>query len=95
MVVVTVRTADVSVSTQVDRVLLDVVDRLAARFSYLPHVVVYEKVGHARAAAQRLLPDLLAYGAAVEREAAHSLTMHEVPGHPELSPGTSGRRTYG
>jgi hypothetical protein len=91
MVLVTVRTTDVPIATLVDRVLLDVVDQLAARFSHLPHVVVYEKVGDARTVAHRLLPDLAAYGAAVEREAAHALTMHEsAVGHAEVSPGTSG-----
>jgi hypothetical protein len=50
----------------VSSALLNAADTLAVEFPHIPHAVIYEKVGEARAIAARTLPNVQAYRAALE-----------------------------
>jgi hypothetical protein len=70
--------------------LLSAADTIAAEFPHLPHSVVYEKVGDARAIAARQLPNVAAYRQVLEREARIALAGYGSGPRGEMSPGTSG-----
>jgi hypothetical protein len=75
---------------QTSHALLEVVDRLAAEFPHVPHVVVYETVGEVRPIAARRLPDVIAYRDSLEREGRLVLARYHVGRAVELGPGTAG-----
>jgi hypothetical protein len=84
------RTTDLYTRAQVSTALLSAADAIAAEFPHVPHSVVYEKVGDARAIAARRLPNVAAYRQVLEREARLALTGYGSGSRPEMSPGTSG-----
>jgi hypothetical protein len=87
------RAADLYTRSQVSTALLSAADTLAAEFPHIPHSVIYEKVGDARAIAARRLPNVAAYREALEREARLTLAGYGAGSRPEMSPGTSGLTT--
>jgi hypothetical protein len=86
----TSRTTDLYTRSQVSTALLSAADTIAAEFPHIPHSVVYEKVGEARAIAARQLPNVAAYRQVLEREARIALTGYGSASRAEMSPGTSG-----
>jgi hypothetical protein len=59
------------------------VDTLAAEFPAAPLVEIYDKVGDARATSAKYLPNVAAYGAALERHARVELELKRAgPPHP-------------
>jgi hypothetical protein len=83
------RATDLYTRSQVSTALLSAADTIAAEFPHIPHAVVYEKVGDARAIAARQLPNVSAYRQVLEREARIALAGYG-SGPREMSPGTSG-----
>jgi hypothetical protein len=84
------RATDLYTRAQVSTALLSAADTIAAEFPHIPHSVVYEKVGDARAIAARRLPNVAAYRDTLEREARLALAGYGPGARPEMSPGTSG-----
>jgi hypothetical protein len=74
----------------VSSALLNAADTLVVEFPHVPHAVIYEKVGEARAIAARTLPNVEAYRAVLEREARLALADFGSVAHAEMAPGTSG-----
>ena len=74
------------------RVLLATVDLLAREFPDVPLPTIYEKVGEARESAAHHLPDVDAYGLAIERAARVQLALMPptTGAWGEVSAGTSG-----
>ena len=84
------RATDLYTRAQVSTALLNAADTIAAEFPHVPHAVIYEKVGDARAIAARRLPNVAAYREVLEREARLALAGYGSGARPEMSPGTSG-----